>query len=560
MERDIIIKHFNLGDEIEIVTPDEFSSGKLLECSDTFVVIEDADGTLVFMALDNILLCNKKTNAGEENNIHSTNSPLPDDGIQNAKNPLSDGNEIIINDIISTFNEMYEQCAISNDAIIPTNAVVIGKTSQGIEVLNDDGEKFICVKAGFVGYSREKAAVGKRIFCLQNKNNVSYTSITEMSFGEMHNRFLLAANTKPKPCIGILFSILNFLINEFGNSILPQRQRIKNLIKKLSYDNVSTPRIFYKKMSLGDYTTEQKRQIYELLKQHLSELKGMPRPEQIKAANALIVEHLGFQIKRKGEIMILSNLFSDPFLHAPCKINKYYPRYKNGSASNRHIKEIRFGEEVVVENELLEELNGFHFWENDTKPIPAICFYNKTGKWYTATFVTKPGRLSEIRERISMLKSEGRNDLAVGLENYIEKFEFEDQTEISIDLTVDDVKLLKNSKRHRHIKNFEEAEKGFLELMSRGYEVEFVVRELAALYQEWHKVPKAIDILEENLPILEEKVKVYNTLSLLYQSVGEDEKAIDIMEKTISLIPPSSQANEKRISALQQRIEEIRNK
>lgn len=548
MEKDTIIKYFSLGDEIEIITPNEHSYGKILEYSDTSVVIEDAEGNPIIVALDNVLSCKKKPNADAGIEIQKS-----------ANSPLTDGNDKIIDSIISSFDAIYEQCSISKDAMIPTNATVIGMTPQGVEVLTDDGGKIICAKSSFVGYSRENAAVGKRIFCLPNKNSISYTSLTEMSHGEMHDRFLLAVNTKPKPRIGIVFSILNLLTNEYGNSIISQRKTIKELIKKLSNVDESTPPVS-KKISLDTLTVEQKNQINDLLNQHLSKLIGISQKEQIKTADALIIEHFGVQIKRKGVKTLVSNLIEDPFLSATCEIKKYYPKYQNGTASDKFVEEIRFRQDVIVENELIDELNNFQFWDKSIEPIPAICVYNKTGKWQTATFITKPGRLSEIRTRIDLLRTAGKNDLANALENYTEELGFKDSSIKSIDLTISDEELLKYSRRQRLIKNFEEAEKGFLELMSRGFEFDAVVRDLAAMYQEWQNAQKAIGLLEDNLPKLEEKVKTYNMLSLLYQSVGDKEKAIDIMEKTILLIPQNNKANEKRIAKLQKRIATIRKK
>lgn len=557
MDKETIIKYFNVGDEIEIATPNELSSGKIIEYSDTALVIEDIYGSPIIIALDTVLSCKKKINSDSDFDIQ-----------KNASSPSVEDNDKIINDIVSCFNEIYEQCSISKDASIPTNATVTNITPKGVEVFTDNEEKIVCVKHSFVGYSRENAAVGKRVFCSPSpsKNDVSYANLTEMSYGEMYERFLRAVNTRPKPRTGILGSVLHLLTKEFGDSIATQRKKIKDSIKKLSALEKSAP-TFSKKLSIDILTSEQKNQIYELLNQHHSEFTGIPQREQIKIADSLITEHLGFSVKRKGIKSLVYNIVEDsllsasedPYLPATCEINKYYPKYQNGSASDKFVEEIRFREDVIVEEGLRNELNKFKFWENNIEPIPAICVYNKTGKWHNALFVTRPGKLSEIRTRIKMLRAAGRTDLASSLENFIEELGYSEPT-TSIDLSISDEELLKYSRRQRLIKNFEEAEKGFLELMSRGFEFDAVVRDLAAMYQEWKNAQEAIILLEENLPKLEEKVKTYNMLSLLYQSVGDKEKAIDIMEKTILLIPQNNKANEKRIAKLQKRIATIRKK
>lgn len=549
MDKNTIIKYFKIGDEVEITSSNELSSGKIIEYSDTALVIEDAWGNPIIVALDNILSCKKRTDPTSA--IDSNNQEV-------SSNPLVEDNAKIINDIVTYINDIYKQCSISNDAIIHTNATVIGMNPQGVEVQTENGEKAICIKSSFVGYSRENAAIGKRVFCLPSKkNNISYVSLTEMSYGEMYERFLRAVNTRPKPRIGVLSSVLYFLTKEFGDSNGLQKKTAKELLRKLNNMDES-PQAFPKKVPLENLTEEQRVQIYDLLNQHYIKFVGATQAEQIKIADTLINEHLGLRVKRKGVKNLLTDYNEDPFLSATCEIDKYYPQYQNGTASDDSVEEIRFKDEVVVEEELKEILNNFHFWEKNVEPIPAICVYNKIGKWHTAMFITRPGKLSEIHTRIQILMSEGKNDLADALNKYIEELGYSSQLTTSIDLNVGNEELLKFSRRQRLIKNFEEAEKGFLELMTRGFEFDAVVRDLATMYQEWQNAQKAIELLENNLPKLEEKVKTYNLLSVLYQSVGDKSKAISVMEKAISLIPPINKANAKKIETLRNRITNIR--
>ena len=145
------------------------------------------------------------------------------------------------------------------------------------------------------------------------------------------------------------------------------------------------------------------------------------------------------------------------------------------------------------------------------------------------------------------MRLEGKNELADAVDNYIEELGFYNQTEPNLNLSTSSEELLKFSRRQRLIKNFAVAEKGFLELISRNFEFDAVVRDLAAMYQEWQNAQKAIELLENNLPKLEEKVKTYNLLSLLYQSIGDKKNAVAVMEKALDLIPPSNKANEKKI-------------
>lgn len=185
---------------------------------------------------------------------------------------------------------------------------------------------------------------------------------------------------------------------------------------------------------------------------------------------------------------------NDPYVSATCEIIKYYPQFHNGMAADKDNEQIRYKEDVIVDSDLISNLNTC--WKT---PIPVICVY-KSGKKTNAVFITKPGYLSEIRTRIRKLRLEGKNELADAVDNYIEGLGFYNQTEPNINLSTSSEELLKFSRRQRLIKNFAVAEKGFLELISRNFEFDAVVRDLAAMYQEWQNAQKAIELLENNLP------------------------------------------------------------
>ena len=203
MDSTTIKKYFNLGDEVEIASPNTITSGKIVDFSDSVLVVEDSLGNPIIIAIENISSCKKKSEI-------ISDSGTSENGI------LQETDEIlrIINEIISTFDDIYERCSIPNETNIPTNAIVTGMSSEGVEVLTDDGERVTCVKSSFVGYSRENAAIGKRVFCSPSKDNISYVSLTEMSYGEMHERVIRALNTKPKQRTPILSSVLFLLTKE----------------------------------------------------------------------------------------------------------------------------------------------------------------------------------------------------------------------------------------------------------------------------------------------------------------------------------------------------------
>ena len=170
----------------------------------------------------------------------------------------------------------------------------------------DDGTIAVCVKSSFVGYSRENAAVGKKVFCSPGNNNVSYASLTEMSYGEMYDRFLRAIKTSPKPRTTICGSVLFLLTKVYGNKILPQKKAIKQLIRKINYSPAVSTRI-----KLADLTTEQKSQIIELIQKHSGELVTLSEQEKTKFADNLIGEKLGFKLRRVVINTILSEIANE---------------------------------------------------------------------------------------------------------------------------------------------------------------------------------------------------------------------------------------------------------
>lgn len=562
MDNITIKKYFHLGDEVEVTSPNVTSIGKIVDFSDSVLVIEERMGSPIIISLENIVSCKKISEL--------VSQPIEDNGGN------TDIISSVIEDIVDSLGKIYNECNISKDAIIPTNATVVGMTPQGVEVKTDDGVNVICVKSSFAGYSRENAAVGKRVFCSPGEKNISYASITEMTYGEMYDLFVRTIKTTPKPRTSICGSILFLLTKVYGNDILSHKKTIKHLVRYINNIPTESTRI-----KLGLLTEEQKSQIYDLLNKHLEELSSMSESDRIKFADNTIGDNLGFKLRRIGLKSIVSDLLNqktgeadnikekdltgngvdnlsgqgyNPFIAATCEIKKYYPQFHNGIAADKENDQIRFKDDVVVDSDLLLGLNKC--WK---APIPVICVY-KTGKKVNAVFISKPGYLDEFRTRIHKLKMEGKSELANAIEKFIEEQGYFNQPTSVVNLSINSDELLKYCRRQRLIKNFEVAEKGFLELISRNYEFDAVVRDLAAMYQEWQNANKAIALLETNLPKLEEKVKTYNLLSLLYQSVGDKQKAISVMEKALEHIPPTNKGNEKKILKLQKRINLLRKK
>lgn len=574
MNSTTIKKYFNLGDEVEITTPNITTIGKIVDFSDSVLVVEDTLGNPVIISIENIFSCKKKSETISDSEI-SKSDILPE----------TDEIPRIINGIVMTLDDIYEKCSISNETNIPTNATVTGMSPKGVEVITDDGEKITCVKSSFVGYSRENAAIGKRVFCSPFKDNISYMSLTEMNYGEMYERFTRALNTKPKPRTSILNSVLFLLTKEYGNMVVSYKKVIEQLIEELSLHYNSETPIVSPRLKLNELSTEQKASIYALLEVHISDMSEMPENNRIKFADTLISEKLGIKVRRvgvkaivadiieKGNLSLISdnsgdatnfqptfNQTDNTFISATCEINKYYFQYHNGLASDSKNSEIRFKDEVIVEEALIEELKKYQWWAKTSQPIPVVCVYKKIGKWQTATFVTKPGLLGEFKTKVTNLINSGRRDVATALQNYIEGLGYLEDNPIHLSDDIPSQELLATTRRKRLIKNFEEAEKGFLEIIRRGYELDASVRDLAMMYQEWGKNTEATKLLEDFLPRLKDKIKVYNMLYIFYHSSGFDNEAKDVLKKALSLLDGDDKRTRNKREKILRKIENLKKK
>lgn len=574
MNSTTIKKYFNLGDEVEIVSPNVIITGKIVDFSDFVLVLEDALGNPIIIAIDKISSCKKKSETISDSG--STENEI-----------LQETDKIhgIVKEIVLAMDDIYEKCAIPNEANISTNAVVTGMSPNGVEVLTDDGKSITCVKSSLVGYSRENAAIGKRVFCSPTKHNISYMSLTEMSYGEMYERFIRALETRPKPRTPILYSVLKFLRKEYGNTVTSNKNVIKKLIKELSCYYNSEPPIISTRIKLNELTTEQKVSIYTLLDTHRASMAEMSENDRIKFADSLIFENLGVKIKRVGLKTVVSDIIEngalfftgvgsvddanvqseqnqtdDTYIPATSEINKYYIQYHNGLASDSKNTEIRFKDDVIVEESLIEDLKKYQWWTKTTQPIPVVCVCKKIGKRQMATFVTKPGSLGEFKTKVSDLLYSGRREVATALQNYLEELGYLDANTIHLSEDIPSQELLAITKRKRLIKSFEEAEKGFLEIIRREYELDSSVRDLAMMYQEWKKVPEAIVLLEKYLPNLKDKMKAYNMLFTFYHTTGYDEKAIEVMQKALVLYSSDDSRSKEERGKILHKIEIIKKK
>lgn len=568
MDNVTLKKYFNLGNHVEVICAQSTIIGNIVDFSDSVIVIEDSIGNPAIISLDSIISC-KKTS--------ETNINVKDVSIKLENVDIND-NDVIISNIIKNFDSIFSQCVVNQDELISTNAKVTNITQDGVEVIMDEDERFVtCKKSSFVGYSRDNAAIGKRLLCHPDKHGISYASLSEMTYGELHERFLRAINTRPIPRTTIIGSVLYYLTQTFGNDILPYKKEIKSSLKKLHAAGIPVE-FKSSRFKIRDLTEDQKNDIYSLIDSVKDDIKDLDYNEKVIFIDNLIAQKLEYRI---GKILIKSYLNkvtlgesedvlshstsslqipseeTNIFVPATGEIKRYFPKYHYGFISDGKNEDIRFKDDIVIGEDLKKELNNC--WNT---PIPVICSYKKNGKFNTASFLVKPGTAAELLLAIKSLKDSNKEDLANELQNYIEKkgYTTDGAFEVQLDLSINSQRLLETTRKQRLIKNFTHAEKGFLELISRKYEFDSVVRDLAMMYQEWQGAQKSISFLEKHLPYLEDKIKSYNMLTIFYLSIRNEEKAIYCMEESLKLLPSTTPKDLKKREKLAKKIERLKKK
>ena len=558
MEIDFLKKYFSVGDNIEVRSLQSTHRGILVDLSVYAIAIEDNNGNPMIFSLDNIVEC-KKVDV-----INISDAVISKEEAEDTEKARQ------IDKCISMLESIFEQFSIEKDTVITTNAVVIENTKDGVFVQTDFGQKVKCAKPSFVGYSRDNAAVGKRVYCKPSNNDVSYMSLAEMNGKELYDRFVKAILVKPNPRFPIINSIVGLLKDIYGNQVIPQAKKLKEATRELKQLFGELSETTISSLRVEDLTDEQLQQVAELIKSKKSDIAAFElRGEKIKFVDDLICENYGYRLKRHGIVFFVENIdklddvnwlrsnnsstkpIEDSFVPANCEIYKYFHKFHNGLVSNTYDGDIRFKEADVLDDDL--KLNLANCW---TTPIPVICVYKSVGNRKEAILVTKPGSTSEIRKRVTQLREQSYTKLADILEAYIEG---PGSGKVQI-ANIESSELYVITREQRMIKNFEDAEKGFIELINRKYNYDRVVRDLAMMYQEWKEIPKAIALLEEHLPYLSDQMKSYNTLFTIYHSHNMDADAIRVMEQALLLYPGDDRRSVLQKAKINQKIELVKKK
>ena len=247
------------------------------------------------------------------------------------------------------------------------------------------------------------------------------------------------------------------------------------------------------------------------------------------------------------------------FISPNAEIDRYFIQYSNGSAKNEEVSEIRFKDEVVLDSEIIEELKNFKRGES----IPILCAFTPTkGKAY-AYLIVKPGKVSDLIEKVKVLKLKNAFEQALKLINILKtnKVELPIINELKAQITtsiknnnpdtnktINEIKLeqekteigssdpasnYETARKLRLKKRFDESEKLFLSVIEQNFQIDSAVKDLADQYREQGRLNEAINLVEKYFNIFEKKEQGYNFLYDLYTSNSELEKARETLENYV---------------------------
>jgi tetratricopeptide (TPR) repeat protein len=252
------------------------------------------------------------------------------------------------------------------------------------------------------------------------------------------------------------------------------------------------------------------------------------------------------------------------YISPNAEIHKYIKNAGFGFAKNSEVSEIRFRNDYVLDNLLINELKSFK--KGDTIPVICSYFTNKKGQVF-ASLIIKPNTVENLIEKtkeyvnkqqfsiakkfITLLRANKIDlpilkALKIEIDDNINKgndkvVTFPEALETSqLDLTDENVisndqsKTLENARAYRIKKLFDVSEKLFLHVIENKHQIDSAVKDLADQYREQGKLNEAIRLVEKYFNLFEKKEQGYNFLYDLYTNNGELEKARQTLESYVA--------------------------
>jgi len=323
--------------------------------------------------------------------------------------------------------------------------------------------------------------------------------------------------------------------NEDRNNPLTDSQ-IWNLYKQLKGENIRRKKIVEARKRLGFSNVEDRR--INIDNNNLL-LDNLVSQSYIDNQNSAINNQLAIYISPNAEI--------DKY-----NFNRHY-----GSARNQDVSEIRFKDEFVFDESILDELKELK--KGDTIPIICDYFTHKENGLNFALYIIRPDNVgniivkirdlitkklySQASKLINLLKTnkidlpiikELKKELETKIKNPIKENNPIDLFNPSLDFENDDPSsMYEVALKLRLKKLFNDSEKIFLELIEMKFQLDSAVKNLADQYREQGRILDAIHLVEKYFNDFEKKEQGFNFLYDLYTSNGDLQKARNVLEKFI---------------------------
>lgn len=401
-----------------------------------------------------------------------------------------------------------------------------------------------------------EAIVGKLkeidVDVIQNPN----TKISTSDYLYLRKEFSEVVSDENVPDID---DIISNLIKLEDKSAPITDSEIWRLIQKHSGSKIKRATIVNSRRRLGFLDSNLRREIPDI---QLSETLDSNFTKSIETTLQKDEEVIAKNYKAFEELKDLAlELELERYISPNAEIDRYFSQFSNGSARNEDVVEILFKEQVVYDKELKEELKTFKRGET----IPVLCNYTIGGGKTYSNFIVKPGKVSDLINKVKILISEGSFEYASKFITFLKanqvdslllsnlKMEIEEKSknttnykaiqyskeEIStldneIINLIDPISTYENARKFRLKKQFDTSEKLFLAVIEKKYQIDSAVKDLADQYREQGRINEAIILVEKYFNDFEKKEQGYNFLYDLYTNSGDLVKARYTLEQYVN--------------------------
>lgn len=449
---------------------------------------------------------------------------------QKSVEPVSNNYEV---DLSAKLSEVFSSVGIDLKQSIPTNAEIINEgIGYGIKAKTDDGRMLDIQGEFFAGNPLSLMAGGVRVYTKPQPSGQCYVTIEGMTYGELlefcdekisNNSYQVIINV-----VKGLRSIPEFESEDDALRAIYNEAKIR--VKKEINKSIRT---------YDDLSEEEKGVISTFVKESIS-MEDTNNPlSDFQLVNAYnekfgVLLHTAVISTIRKDLGIPSDSdrrieSSNEVIESNCLIDKYFAWYNNGAAHNSMFPEIRFKDEVV-DPLLLPELKKYR---KGDPAIPAVCNVVSEGRYKVASFIVRPGKLSEIYQTARFFETAGNITVANAIKTFIAK---------AVDLTPPKESSLPaaytKARNLRKSHDYSGAEEILLSLIRSHYQLDTVVKDLADMYREMGHLDKALSLMEAHLDKLDNKLKAYNFISNLYIAVGDYSKSVLYLRKAYDLIDP----------------------